>query len=521
MSTGKTKYRIVTLVEAATAATVTTAPRSKPPSHVQMRRSVASGARAQTTMKGTTTSAPERSPSHHVRRKVGLCETRDHSGPQHRECAGRSADRGPERERREHAGHLLDPVELRAAADQAAHQGGADDDLRHVAELLPDERRRRQGVVADEELEVDDEVTEKDAGPPAQPPEIERCDAEAGRRRDRGDRSRVLEGLPGLRRSVVRGSEHEDARGVARPAGACTGKPVGDPTGKGFDFGVVRGRSLQPTERQAYLRSKPAPTLAECIIPPRPLRDAARTSVSDHPFWAMNARPKPHGSFEGLPIRVVLGEDSFLAREAIAGVLERAEGIELVADCSDLESLRAAIERERPDVVVVDIRMPPDHSDEGIRLAADLRSEHPEIGVVVLSQYSKPIYASLLFEEGSRRRTYLLKESLRDQGELSRALQTVAEGGSVVDPLVVERLVEASRRREDARLDTLTPREFEILGLIAQGRQGDTAIAEELFVTKRAVERHINSIFAKLDLREADDVSRRVKAALLYLSGNA
>jgi DNA-binding NarL/FixJ family response regulator len=163
--------------------------------------------------------------------------------------------------------------------------------------------------------------------------------------------------------------------------------------------------------------------------------------------------------------------------------------------------------------------MPPDYSDEGIRLAADLRSEHPEIGVVVLSQYSEPVYANLLFEEGSERRAYLLKESLTDQTELSRALQTVADGGSVVDPLVVERLVEASRRREDARLHTLTPRELEILGLIAEGRS-NTAIAEELVVTKRAVERHINSIFAKLNLREADDdVSRRVKAALLYLSG--
>jgi DNA-binding NarL/FixJ family response regulator len=220
-----------------------------------------------------------------------------------------------------------------------------------------------------------------------------------------------------------------------------------------------------------------------------------------------------------MSIRVVLGEDSFLAREAIAGVLERAEGIELVADCSDLDGLRSAIEEQQPDVVVTDIRMPPDYSDEGIRLAADLRSDHPEIGVVVLSQYSEPIYASLLFEEGSERRAYLLKESLTDQAELSRALQTVADGGSVVDPVVVERLVEASRRREDARLDTLTPRELEILGLIAQGRS-NTAIAEELVVTKRAVERHINSIFAKLNLREADDdVSRRVKAALLYLSG--
>jgi DNA-binding NarL/FixJ family response regulator len=216
-------------------------------------------------------------------------------------------------------------------------------------------------------------------------------------------------------------------------------------------------------------------------------------------------------------IRVVLGEDSFLAREAIEGVLERAQGIELVAARGDLDSLREAIEQTRPDVVVTDIRMPPDNSDEGIRLAAELREEHPEMGVVVLSQHAQPAYATLLFEQGSERRAYLLKESLKNQAELSRALRTVAEGGSVVDPIVVEQLVESRRRREDSGLETLTPRELEILALIAEGRS-NAAIAEEIVVTKRAVERHINSIFLKLDLRDAEDVSRRVMAALFYLS---
>jgi DNA-binding NarL/FixJ family response regulator len=169
-------------------------------------------------------------------------------------------------------------------------------------------------------------------------------------------------------------------------------------------------------------------------------------------------------------------------------------------------------------VVVTDIRMPPENMDEGIRLAGELRSSHPEIGVVVLSQHAEPTYASLLFEEGSERRAYLLKESVKDQGELSRALHAVADGGSVVDPIVVEQLVDARRRREDSSLDTLTPRELEILGMIAEG-DSNAAIADELVVTKRAVERHINSIFLKLDLRDAEDVSRRVKAALLYLSG--
>jgi DNA-binding NarL/FixJ family response regulator len=221
-----------------------------------------------------------------------------------------------------------------------------------------------------------------------------------------------------------------------------------------------------------------------------------------------------------MAVRVVLGEDSFLAREAIEGVLQRADGIELVAACSDLDSLRAVIDETLPDVVVTDIRMPPDNSDEGIRLAAELRSKHPKIGVVVLSQHAEPIYATTLFEEGSERRAYVLKESVKDQAELSRALKTVAEGGSVVDPIVVEQLVETRRRREDAHLDALTPRELEILGMIAEG-QSNAAIAEKLVVTKRAVERHINSIFLKLDLRDAEDVSRRVMAALRYLAGQA
>ena len=221
---------------------------------------------------------------------------------------------------------------------------------------------------------------------------------------------------------------------------------------------------------------------------------------------------------DGHALRIVVGEDSFLTREAITALLNDTAGIELVAACEDADSLRAAIERERPDVVLTDIRMPPDHRDEGIRLANELRDTRPEIGVVVLSQHAEPTYAVLLFEDGSHGRAYLLKESLRDREELVRAVVTVAEGGSVVDPLIVEELLEIQRQRRDSPLDRLTPRELEILGLIAEGRS-NAAIAEKLVVTKRAVERHINSIFLKLGLRESDDVSRRVKAALLYLSG--
>jgi DNA-binding NarL/FixJ family response regulator len=199
-------------------------------------------------------------------------------------------------------------------------------------------------------------------------------------------------------------------------------------------------------------------------------------------------------------------------------VLDRTDDIELVGVQGDLDALTAAIDEERPDVVLTDIRMPPTNTDEGIRLATALRSTHPDIGVVVLSQHVHPGYATALFEDGSDRRAYLLKERVKDQGELGRAVRCVAEGGSVIDPLVVENLLNARRVRERSQLDALTPRELEILGLIAEGRSNH-AIAESLFVTKRAVERHINQIFMKLDLGESEDVSRRVKAVLLYLAG--
>ena len=216
-------------------------------------------------------------------------------------------------------------------------------------------------------------------------------------------------------------------------------------------------------------------------------------------------------------IRVLLGEDSYLASEGIARVLENEDEIELIGSRADLDTLTAAIEEERPDVVLTDIRMPPTHTDEGIRLATSLRSTHPEIGVVILSQHAEPTYATALLGEGSERRAYLLKERIKDRGELSRAVRSVAEGGSVIDPVVVEGLLASRRRHEESQLDALTPRELEILGLIAEGRS-NAAIAERLVVTKRAVERHINGIFMKLELGDPEDVNRRVKAALLYLA---
>jgi len=221
-----------------------------------------------------------------------------------------------------------------------------------------------------------------------------------------------------------------------------------------------------------------------------------------------------------MSIRVVLGEDSFLASEGIARVIEQADGIDLVASHRDFDSLTDAIDELEPDVVVTDIRMPPTHTDEGIRLAGELQSAHPETGVVVLSQHSEPVYATSLLQHGTAFRAYLLKEHVADAETLAGVIRIVAEGGSYVDPTVVEALVRSAQVRAQSQLDLLTPRELEILGLIAEG-QSNSSIASTLFLTKRAVERHINSIFTKLDLGNPEDISRRVKAALLYLSGDA
>jgi DNA-binding NarL/FixJ family response regulator len=218
-----------------------------------------------------------------------------------------------------------------------------------------------------------------------------------------------------------------------------------------------------------------------------------------------------------MAIRVILAEDNYLAREGIVRVLESIDDVDLVAAYSDLETVRDAIDSARPDVVVTDIRMPPSHTDEGIRLADELRTTQPEIGVVVLSQHTDPLYALALFDRGADRRAYLLKDRVRDRAELGRAVREVANGGSVVDPRIVEGLLAVHTQSGRGPFEELTRRELEILGLIAQGRS-NTAIAGELVVTKRAVERHINAIFRKLELEESEDVSRRVTAALLYLA---
>lgn len=218
-----------------------------------------------------------------------------------------------------------------------------------------------------------------------------------------------------------------------------------------------------------------------------------------------------------MPIRVAVGEDSHLAREAIARALSRVEQVELVAECADLAELRSCVEEARPDVVLANIRMPPTNTDEGIRLAAELRSTHPEIGVVVLSQEPEPRSAVALLEGGSDGRAYLLMERLDDDGELERALHAVAGGGSVVDPKVVEQLIGGPARRKDQLLGKLTPRELEILAMIADARSNG-GIARRLGISTRAVERHVNGVFSKLDLRDTVDANRRVQAALVYLA---
>ena len=215
-------------------------------------------------------------------------------------------------------------------------------------------------------------------------------------------------------------------------------------------------------------------------------------------------------------IRVVLAEDSFLAREGVTHVLETIDDVELVAACGDLDELRATVEEARPDVVLTDIRMPPTNTDEGIRFAGELRHSQPEVGVVVLSQHAEPAYALSLFADGSSQRAYLLKERVKDRDELERALREVADGRSLVDPRIVDRLVSA--RLDEPGIERLTSREREILALIAEGRS-NASIAESLDVSRRAVERHINGIFVKLDLPEDGDVNRRVKATLRYLAG--
>lgn len=218
-----------------------------------------------------------------------------------------------------------------------------------------------------------------------------------------------------------------------------------------------------------------------------------------------------------MAIKLVLAEDNYIVREGIVRMLESHPGIELAGACGDLDSLYEMVRENRPQVVLTDIRMPPTGTDEGIQAANTFRDSTPEMGVVVLSQHDEAEYALALLERGSEGRAYLLKERVSDLDQLVGAITEVARGGSVIDPKVVESLVAAKSRAEESPLSVLTPRETEIISEMAQGKT-NAAIAATLFLTERAVEKHINSIFSKLSLSGERDVHRRVKAVLLFLS---
>ena len=218
-----------------------------------------------------------------------------------------------------------------------------------------------------------------------------------------------------------------------------------------------------------------------------------------------------------MPIKVVLADDSFIVREGMRELLESVDELDLVATCSDLESLQAAIDREHPDVVLTDIRMPPTNTDEGIRMAEALRSSAPSIGVVVLSQFADAEYALALLDKGAAGRAYLLKERVSDLDQLVNAIREVARGGSVVDTRVIENLIAERSRNKRSALAALTQREREVLASVAEGKNNG-AIAQALHLSEGAVEKHISAIFSKLGLTEEPAVHRRVKATLIYLA---
>jgi DNA-binding NarL/FixJ family response regulator len=218
-------------------------------------------------------------------------------------------------------------------------------------------------------------------------------------------------------------------------------------------------------------------------------------------------------------IRIALAQDDFLAREGMTRVLDGLEGIELVAACTDLDALRAELERTHPDVVLIDVRPPEDDPDGSVRLAAELRSIHPLMGVILLSRHASSPEATALFADGASRRAYLLNKWLKNPADLARTIREVADGGAVVDPRVVDELSAGGpspEREHRSPLEVLTPRELEIAALIAQGL-ANGAIADRLGITRHVVERRINTVFAKLELGDPADVSRRVKTTLLFM----
>jgi DNA-binding NarL/FixJ family response regulator len=215
-------------------------------------------------------------------------------------------------------------------------------------------------------------------------------------------------------------------------------------------------------------------------------------------------------------VRVVFAEDNYLVREGTSALLQATDEVELIGTASSFDELMTAVEELKPDVVLTDIRMPPSNTTEGIDAARRIRADHPDIGVVVLSQFAEEAYAYELLKDGAAGLGYLLKERVANLEELVRAINEVAKGGSVLDPKVVEALVSAKDRMAHSPLAQLTDREREVLENMAQGKN-NASIAKSLFLTERAVEKHINSLFHKLDLTEEPDVHRRVMAVLAFL----
>jgi DNA-binding NarL/FixJ family response regulator len=219
-------------------------------------------------------------------------------------------------------------------------------------------------------------------------------------------------------------------------------------------------------------------------------------------------------------IRVVLAEDNYLLREGTAALLGTLDDVELVATAADKDELLAKVAEHGPDVVITDIRMPPEHQTEGLTAAAEIRTRYPGTGVILLTQFADPQYAYEFLSQGAAGAGYLLKERIGDIAELKRSLQQVAAGGSALDPELVEALVVRKERASGSLLGTLTPREREVLEQMAQGKNNAT-IAKALFLTERAVQKHINSVFSKLGLGDSTDVDRRVAAVLKLLDARS
>jgi DNA-binding NarL/FixJ family response regulator len=219
-------------------------------------------------------------------------------------------------------------------------------------------------------------------------------------------------------------------------------------------------------------------------------------------------------------IRVVLAEDNYLLREGTAALLGTLDDVELVATAADKDELLAKVAEHGPDVVITDIRMPPEHQTEGLTAAAEIRTRYPGTGVILLTQFADPQYAYEFLSQGAAGAGYLLKERIGDIAELKRSLQQVAAGGSALDPELVEALVVRKERAAGSLLGTLTPREREVLEQMAQGKNNAT-IAKALFLTERAVQKHINSVFSKLGLGDSTDVDRRVAAVLKLLDARS